>query len=273
RKDRDPWAILVSEVMGQQTPMARVVPRWREWMSRWPTPAALAAASPAEVLRAWDRLGYPRRALALQRAATTITTIHDGEVPADPESLLALPGVGPYTAAAVRAFAFRQRTAVLDTNVRRVLARLNGLERPATPAPTRAEAQRAEGALPASPEDSATWNEALMELGATVCTPRPDCEACPLAELCGWRAAGYPASESPRPRSQAWAGTDRQARGRIMALLRDLEWATTDQAALAGEVGGAVGQGERALAGLEADGLVSVEDGRVRLGGAAILGR
>ncbi len=267
REARDPWGILVCEVMGQQTPMSRVVPRWEEWMARWPTPAALAAAEPADVLRAWDRLGYPRRALNLQRASQQIASLHDGAVPPDPDALLALPGVGPYTAAAVLAFAFRRRVAVLDTNTRRVLARLHGTERPA-PTITRAERERAEEALPTDPEESATWNEALMELGATVCLPRPRCEECPLTEVCRWRAQGYPDSPGARPRTQRWEGTDRQARGRIMALLRapDVAWVSVADAIEAGQVSDAVGQGERALAGLEADGLVSVAEGTVRLG-------
>nr|NLD40415.1 A/G-specific adenine glycosylase [Actinomycetales bacterium] len=272
RQDREPWGILVSEVMGQQTPMVRVVPRWLEWMERWPTPAALAAADPAEVLRAWDRLGYPRRALSLQLAAQRIVEQHDGVVPPDPESLLSLPGVGTYTAAAVRSFAFRARDAVLDTNVRRGLTRLHGEARPGASI-TRGEAARAESALPEDPEDAATWNEALMELGATVCVKNPRCGSCPLADLCAWRAADYPESELPAARTQAWVGTDRQARGRIMALLRatDVEWVSVDEALGVARVSSDVGQAERALAGLAADGLVTVAEAeaeaRVRLGG------
>lgn len=268
RREREPWGILVSEVMGQQTPMARVVPRWLEWMERWPTPAALAAADPADMLRVWDRLGYPRRALNLQGAARRIVEIHDGAVPSDTESLLALPGVGPYTAAAVRSFAFRQRNAVLDTNVRRVLARLHGEARPGRSI-TRAESARAEAALPTDPEAAATWNEGLMELGATICVKVPECTACPIARHCAWRAAGHPESDLPPARSQAWNGTDRQARGRIMALLRsrDVEWVSVESALAVGVVSSDVGQAERALAGLAEDGLVTVAGERVRLGG------
>ncbi len=259
------WGVLVSEVMLQQTPVSRVEPAWRSWMSRWPTPADLAAASPADVLRAWDRLGYPRRALRLREAAAAIVDRHDGVVPRDRESLLALPGVGGYTAAAVRAFAFGERDVVLDTNVRRVLGRL--LDGVALPAPslTRAEEARAEAVLPQDPATSATWNIALMELGALVCTARsPRCELCPVAALCAWRAAGYPHDQhASRRRTQPWAGTDRQARGRLMAALRDAVEPVdeTDLPHWGDEI-----QRARALAGLVNDGLVEITpSGRYRL--------
>lgn len=257
---RDPeataWAVLVSEVMLQQTPVVRVEPAWRAWMSRWPEPAALAAASPAEVLRAWDRLGYPRRALRLREAATVIRDQHGGVVPREREALLALPGIGSYTAAAVRAFAYGERDVVLDTNVRRVLARALDGAALAAPSLTRAEEQRAAAVLPPEPDTSARWNVGLMELGALVCTARsPRCGACPLAHVCRWRAAGHPGDvHAHRRRTQAWAGTDRQARGRLMAALRDAvgpldetelpRWGDEEQRA-------------RALAGLVADGLVA----------------
>ncbi len=223
RGDVTPWAILVSEVMSQQTPVARVEPRWREWMDRWPTPADLAAAPPDEVIRAWDRLGYPRRALRLQEAAGVIATEFDGEVPSDPQVLRSLPGIGEYTAAAVAAFAFNERTVLLDTNIRRVLDRAAaGI---ALPAPTlnNAERQRAQDLLPQDPATSARWNAAVMELGALVCTARsPQCERCPIVDSCAWRAAGFPPdAHTHRRRTQAWHGTDRQARGAIMAALRD----------------------------------------------------
>lgn len=266
REARDPWGVLVSEVMGQQTPMSRVVPRWHDWMQRWPDPAALAAAATPDVLRAWERLGYPRRALNLQRAAQQIVERHGGVVPARAEDLLALPGVGPYTASAVMAFAFRVRTPVLDTNVRRVLARLHGEERPG-PSITRGEQDRAAAALPDEPETSAIWNEGLMELGATICTPRPRCvtdpELCPLAAHCEWRSQGYPASEQPRRRTQGWHGTDRQARGRILAHLRsvDVTWVRTAEifARFPSSVSDAA-QAQRALASLAADGLITIQD-------------
>lgn len=265
RADRNPWGVLVSEVMGQQTPMKRVVPRWEAWLTRWPSPAHLAGAEPADVLRAWDRLGYPRRAKNLHLAAQQIVERHGGAVPSGIDDLLALAGVGPYTASAVRAFAFRQRTPVLDTNTRRVLARLDGTATIGANI-TRVERARAEVALPAEPEESAVWNEALMELGALVCTPKPACEACPVAEMCAWRAAGYPDDPAPVARPQAWTGTDRQARGRIMALLRDVETASVDEALAVACVSDDETQPARALASLAADGLVTVDGGRVRLG-------
>lgn len=269
REARDPWGILVSEIMGQQTPMSRVVPRWMEWMMRWPTPAALAAATEAEVLRAWDRMGYPRRALNLRRAAAVIAGVHDGEVPCSGEDLIALPGIGPYTAAAVRAFAFRQRALPLDTNVRRVLARLGGEERPAGVSPTSAERAAADAWLPEDPEDAATAAEALMELGALVCRPAPLCEECPLAAHCAWLAAGRPRADAPAPRAQAWAGTDRQARGRVLAAFRaaDVEWLGREVLLAAAVVSEDPAQPGRILAALEADGLISAGRRGYRLGG------
>jgi len=252
--------VLVSEVMLQQTPVARVLPRWQEWMSRWPTPADLAAAPTAEVLRAWDRLGYPRRALRLKEAAATIAVEHDNEVPDNEEQLRALPGVGEYTAAAVIAFAHRRRAVVLDTNIRRVLARAD--QGSALPAPSlsRAERQRAEHLLPADPETSAQWNAGVMELGALVCTARaPRCSRCPLRAQCAWLAAGKPADAfAARRRSQAWQGTDRKARGQVMAVLRSASApVTTVDLARAWP---AQEQRERVLAGLVADGLAVATD-------------
>jgi len=251
------WAVLVSEVMLQQTPVVRVEPAWREWMRRWPDPAALAAATPAEVLRAWDRLGYPRRALRLREAAIAIRDRHGGAVPRTSAELRALPGVGSYTAAAIRSFAYGQRDVVLDTNVRRVLARV--LDGAALPAPslTRAEERRAEAVVPADAATSARWNIGLMELGALVCTARsPRCESCPLARACAWRGAGKPGDvHAARRRSQPWQGTDRQARGRLMAALRD---AVEPLAVTELPDWGDEAQRARALAGLVADGLVEV---------------
>ena len=221
--ERTAWGVLVSEVMLQQTPVARVEPVWREWMVRWPSATDLAAAAPADVLRAWGRLGYPRRALRLHECARVIVERHGGEVPDDEALLRALPGVGEYTTAAVRAFAFGRRAVVVDTNVRRVLARvLSGTALP-PPHPTAAERGLARSVVPGSDDDAARWAAASMELGAVVCTARsPRCGECPVAELCAWRAAGHPADEhTARRRAQAWHGTDRQVRGRIMALLRD----------------------------------------------------
>lgn len=257
-----PWGVLVSEVMLQQTPVTRVAPAWLAWMAAWPTPADLAAADPSDVLRAWDRLGYPRRALRLQSCARALVDRFDGEVPADEATLRTLPGVGEYTAAAVSAFAYGRRAVVLDTNVRRVLARLlGGLALPG-PALTRVERSRAELAMPTTATASARWNIAVMELGALVCTARaPQCRQCPVAPACAWRAAGYPPDEhAARRRSQAWHGTDRQVRGRIMAALRG-SVAPVPEASLAPDWPDP-GQRDRALASLLADGLaVRLPDG------------
>jgi len=257
RPEATPWAVMVSEFMLQQTPVVRVLPVFDTWMSTWPTPVALAAAPSGEAVRAWGRLGYPRRALRLHAAATAIVDQHGGEVPADREALLALPGVGDYTASAVASFAFGARHAVLDTNVRRVFARaVGGVEFPATSV-TRAERKRAEALLPDqdAEEEAATWAVAVMELGALVCTAaNPRCEACPVNQLCAWNSAGRPAYDGPPRRGQAWAGTDRQVRGRLMAVLRDTEGSVT-RARLDG-VWPDETQRNRALASLLTDGLV-----------------
>jgi A/G-specific adenine glycosylase len=261
------WAILVSEVMLQQTPVARVLPVWREWLDRWPAPATLAAASPADAIRAWGRLGYPRRALRLHQCAAVLVERHGGAVPASVDALLALPGVGGYTARAVAAFAYRQRHPVVDTNVRRLLARCVAGAADAGPATTAGDLAAAAALLPEEPAAAAAASAAFMELGAVVCTARaPRCGDCPLAARCAWRATGarLPAGSSRRP--QRYAGTDRQARGALLAVLReetgpvprdrlDLVW--TDAA-----------QRGRALAGLLSDGLVvAVPDGRIALAG------
>jgi A/G-specific adenine glycosylase len=254
RPGTSPWAILVSEIMLQQTPVARVRPAHAAWMARWPTPAALASATAADALRQWDRLGYPRRALWLHGIARALVSEHGGEVPASAEVLATLPGIGPYTAAAVATFAFGQRHAVLDTNVRRVLARLvTGAARPPA-APSAAERRLAQALLPADPAMAARWAVAVMELGALVCTAsRPDCAACPVAAQCAWRAAGQP-PPAARKAGQAYAGTDRQCRGRLLAVLRSSDGpvpATALDAAWHDS-----GQRARALAALVCDGLL-----------------
>ena len=217
-----PWAVMVSEFMLQQTPVARVLPVYVQWLERWPQPADLAAVPSGEAVRAWGRLGYPRRALRLHAAATEIVRSHGGQVPASYDDLLALPGIGDYTAAAIASFAFGQRHVVLDTNVRRVLARtLSGVELPAA-AVTRAERELASTVLPHDEATAATWSVAVMELGAVVCiSGTPRCAACPVADLCTWRRAGYPAYDGPPRRGQTYDGTDRQCRGRILALARE----------------------------------------------------
>lgn len=222
RPEATPWGVLVSELMLQQTPVARVLEPWAAWMERWPTPAALAAEPSGAAVAAWGRLGYPRRALRLHQAATVITERHDGEVPDSYEDLLALPGIGDYTAATVASFAYKKRHVVLDTNVRRVLARIDaGVAFPA-PTPTAAERAAAARYLPDEPATAARWAVASMELGALVCTARtPGCDQCPVADLCRWREAGYPAYDGPPRRGQAWHGTDRQCRGVLLGAVRD----------------------------------------------------
>jgi A/G-specific adenine glycosylase len=215
------WSVLVSEIMLQQTPVARVLPAHAAWLARWPTPQSLAADAPADAVRQWGRLGYPRRAVWLHATARILADRHAGEVPASVQALRALPGVGSYTAAAVASFAFGQRHAVLDTNVRRVLARLvRGEELPPRSASV-AEVRLAEALLPAAPPRAARWSVAVMELGALVCTAaRPDCASCPVTGQCAWQRAGRPAGAA-RPASQRYAGTDRECRGRLLAVLRE----------------------------------------------------
>lgn len=253
RRSATPWAVMVSEFMLQQTPVSRVLPVYEAWVERWPTPAALAADSPGEAVRAWGRLGYPRRALRLHAAATAIVERHDGMVPDSLDDLLALPGIGAYTAAAVSSFAFAGHEAVLDTNVRRVLTRVvEGRQFPAA-AVTSAERKLATELLPV--RDAHRWAAATMELGALICTARsPRCGECPIVDRCRWREAGYPEHDGPPRRGQAWEGTDRQCRGRLMAVLRDtlgpVPRATLDL------IWPDPVQRERALDGLVADGLV-----------------
>lgn len=218
--DEHAWGVLVSEFMLQQTPVSRVLEPWRLWMQRWPDPASLADDPPGEAVRAWGRLGYPRRALRLHAAATAIVENHAGRVPSDLADLLALPGVGTYTAAAVASFAHGRRHIVLDTNVRRVLARAVAGEAFPPAAPTRAEVALATTLLPADEHRAATWAAASMELGALVCRAQnPRCGACPIADQCVWLAAGRPAAVEPR-RAQTYAGTDRQCRGALLEVLR-----------------------------------------------------
>ena len=220
-RDATPWGVLVSEVMAQQTPIARIIGPWQAWLARWPTPAALASASPADVILAWDRLGYPRRALGLHRAAKAMVEGHDGQVPSDPADLRALPGVGEYTTAAVSSFAFGNPLVVIDTNVRRVLTRIALGREQAAPGLTAAERALAQEWLPAERDRANAWNVAAMELGALICTARaPRCEDCPVRDRCRWVAAGRPAYDGPVRKGQGYEGTDRQLRGRILALAR-----------------------------------------------------
>ena len=261
------WQILVSEFMLQQTPVARVEPIWLDWIARWPTPSATAAASAADVLRAWGKLGYPRRAKRLHECATMIAVEHADVVPDDVDTLLSLPGVGTYTARAVACFAYGQRVPVVDTNVRRVIARaVHGREDAGSPSPRDLDDV---AALLPDDDTAPQFSVAVMELGATVCTARaPRCGVCPLSH-CTWRSLGFPAGTGTPRRTQRYAGTDRQVRGRLLDVLRgntfpvsraelDLAW-TTDSA-----------QRDRALDSLLVDGLVEqTADGRFALAGEA----
>jgi A/G-specific adenine glycosylase len=264
RPGTDAWGVLVSEVMLQQTPVGRVLPAYRTWMSRWPTPASLAAEPPGEAVRAWGRLGYPRRAVRLHETAGIIVRRHDGAVPSDLEALLALPGVGSYTARAVASFAFGQRHAVIDGNVRRVLARVVDGIPLATGSPRASEHTRLEALLPERPEIAAQCCVALMELGALVCrTRRPHCGQCPVVGHCAWVARGQPKDTAAATRPP-YAGSDREARGALLALLRD-----STRLATATDIAAAwppAEQRARAVAGLVADGLaVATPGGALRL--------
>lgn len=219
-RDFGAWGTLVSEFMLQQTPVTRVIPHLEAWLDRWPTPAALAAAAPAEVVQQWANLGYPRRALWLHRAAKEITERHGGVVPRKIEDLLRLSGIGDYTARAVAVFAYGDRHPVVDTNTRRVIARaVLGQAQPGPP--SRRDLERMDALLPSTDAESAVFNAAAMELGATVCTARnPRCQICPLVGTCAWVAAGRPETEDTRRRQAAFEGSDRQARGAVLRMLR-----------------------------------------------------
>lgn len=261
------WGILVSEFMLQQTPVARVVGPLGDWLDRWPTPAALAAVPAGEAVRAWGRLGYPRRALRLHACAVAITDLHGGVVPETVDELLGLPGVGEYTARAVAVFAYGHRHPVVDTNVRRVIARAIDGRADAGPPSTRRDLAAMGSVLPADDAAARVTNAAVMELGALVCTARsPRCEACPVADRCAWRAAGYPGRLGARRPVQArYEGSDRQVRGLILAELRASD-IPVPGSELEGLWPDAV-QRERALAGLLADGLAVARDGGFALPG------
>lgn len=264
RPDFDAWGTLVSEIMLQQTQASRVAVEIDRWLDRWPTPADLADAPTHEVLRQWGSLGYPRRALRLQDTARAIVERHGGEVPRDVDALLALPGIGDYTARAVAVFHFGDRHPVVDTNVRRVVARAVHGQGEAGPAKRRDLAD-VEALLPAEPSGASVVSIALMELGALVCTARtPRCESCPIADACAWRTAGYPPFEGRRaPRQPRFAGSDRQARGTVLRALRavDVPLAEAELASLWPEPE----QRERAIASLADDGLIVRAEGSVRL--------
>ncbi|WP_144782105.1 A/G-specific adenine glycosylase [Microbacterium sp. BH-3-3-3] len=260
------WGTLVSEFMLQQTPVNRVVPHLEAWLTRWPTPADLAASPPGDAVTQWANLGYPRRALWLHRAAVEIRDRHNGVVPRDVDALLALTGIGDYTARAVAVFAYGDRHPVVDTNTRRVLARaIEGRAQPGPPHRRDLEAMEAE--LPGDIAEAAIVNAAAMELGAIVCTARaPKCEACPLATQCAWRAAGYPASEDRRRKQSTYEGSDRQTRGAVLKTLREAAPAAVPVFAVIPEWPDAA-QRDRAIDSLIADGLVEADDDHLRLPG------
>jgi A/G-specific adenine glycosylase len=265
--DTTAWGVLVSEIMLQQTPVARVEPAWLEWMERWPRPSDLAVASPADVLRAWGKLGYPRRAVRLREAAIEIASAHNDIVPSDVDTLLGLPGIGAYTARAVAAFAYGRRCPVVDTNVRRVVARAVHGAGDAGPASTTRDLADVDALLPADDATAARLSIALMELGQMVCTVRaPRCVDCPVLQDCAWQRAGRPAYTGPAKPVQRFAGTDRQVRGLLLDVLRDdpepvvkarLDIVWSDH-----------GQRDRCLDSLLVDGLVEqTADGRFALPG------
>jgi A/G-specific adenine glycosylase len=249
------WGTLVSEFMLQQTPVSRVIPRLEEWLTRWPTPAALASVPPGEAVRAWASLGYPRRALWLHACAVAITENHNGVVPHDVDLLLALPGVGDYTARAVAVFAYGHRHPVVDTNIRRVIAR--AVDGQAEPAPPNARRDHAamEALLPTDRDGAAAFNAGAMELGALVCTARsPRCDACPVSHACAWRAADYPEYRGPKKAVQKkYEGSDRQVRGLIMAELRATHVPLTHNEL--SSLWRDASQRDRAIEGLVSDGL------------------
>jgi A/G-specific adenine glycosylase len=262
-----PWAVLVSEFMLQQTPVKRVLPVYLSWLERWPTPAALAADSAGEAVRSWGKLGYPRRALRLHACAVVVTVEHGGQLPSELPALLALPGVGEYTARAVQAFAYGRRAAVVDINIRRVLARvIDGKGQPG-PASTGRDLAAMDAVLPAADAEAAVFCAAMMELGALLCTATsPACAACPLAAQCAWRLAGYPAYDGVVARPQRFAGTDRQVRGLLLDVLRAADGPVL-QTALDLVWPEAV-QRQRAQDSLVADGLLDpLPDGRFALPG------
>lgn len=258
------WGTLVSEFMLQQTPVNRVIPHLEAWLHRWPTPSAMSSATPAEVVHQWANLGYPRRALWLHRAAIEIVERHGGTVPRDVPALLALSGIGEYTARAVAVFHYGDRHPVVDTNTRRVIARVvDGRSQPGPPA--RQDLARMSELLPEPVAESAVFNAAMMELGAVVCTARaPRCDACPLASACAWLAAGRPDTGDTRRRQARFEGSDRQARGAVLRSLREASGHTLPAADVVADWPDAV-QRDRAIDSLIADGLIEAVDGALLL--------
>jgi A/G-specific adenine glycosylase len=252
RASRDPWEILVSEVMAQQTQVDRVIPKWHRFLARFPNVETAASAEARELIELWDGLGYNRRALQLHRCAQAIQIEHGGRVPDDLDALLALPGIGPYTARAVLAFAFERDVAVVDTNVGRVFARLTGSRLGQT------ELQSLANVF-VPKRKGWEWNQAVLDFGATICLKRtPRCSSCPLRQHCTWRgigldpAIGSAAVSGPQSRFE---GSDRQGRGRLVAALRGGSIFVCAAAATMG-FDGDLDRATRVLEGLIADGLV-----------------
>lgn len=260
RRTRDPWEVLVSELMLQQTQVARVIPRYAAFLDRFPDPATCAAGSVAEVIQLWAGLGYNRRAVNLHRCAVAVVQTHDGEVPEDLPALLALPGIGPYTARAVLAFAYEHDVGVLDTNAARVLARWTGRSL------SRIEAQRlADEAVPA--ERGWAWNQAMLDLGATVCTARsPRCVDCPVVASCAWARADRPdpdpaiGSAGVSGGQSRFEGSDRQGRGRLVDALRGGRAVAADQLADVAGWPDDPGRARKVAATLVVDGLARWSD-------------
>ena len=248
----DAWGVLVSEIMLQQTPVARVLPVYTEWMKRWPTPRDMAKASGGDVITAWGRLGYPRRALRLLECAKVISSDYNNRIPETEMELRKLPGIGEYTAAAIVAFAFKERSLVLDINIRRLFARaIDGVE---VPTSSINKSERKDRAALIPTRNPHLWAAATMELGALICTAaKPKCELCPIANQCRWRSLDYPKSDAPK-RTQSWNGTDRQCRGVIVQALRENKTLSKKELS---KLWSLQPQFEKALVSLEKDGLIT----------------
>lgn len=250
-RNSTPWGVVVSEFMLQQTPVNRVLPVWETWMKKWPTPKHLASARKSEVIKAWGRLGYPRRAIRLHETAKIIMMEHKGSIPKNLEELRSLPGIGEYTAAAIYSFAFGKRALVLDTNIRRVFARAIDGKEYATNTLTNKERMKREKLIPT---EASLWAAATMELGAVICTARsPRCDICPISQSCVWRFKGYPKSRAPKKKTQSWHGTDRQCRGAVLQYLREKDRGSLSQFE---KIWSDKKQLEKALKTLEKDGLI-----------------
>ena len=248
----DAWGVLVSEIMLQQTPVVRVLPVYTEWMKRWPTPRDMAKASGGDVITAWGRLGYPRRALRLLECAKVISSDYNNRIPETEMELRKLPGIGEYTAAAIVAFAFKERSLVLDINIRRLFARaIDGVE---VPTSSINKSERKDRAALIPTRNPHLWAAATMELGALICTAvKPKCELCPIANQCRWRSLDYPMSDAPK-RTQSWNGTDRQCRGVIVQALRENKTVSKKELS---KLWSLQPQFEKALVSLEKDGLIT----------------